>query len=29
MPVAYLIVESNVTDPERFKRYMAAAPAKP
>ena len=27
MPAAYLIVESNVTDPEGFKRYMAAAPA--
>ena len=27
MPVAYLVVESNVTDPEAFKRYMAAAPA--
>jgi uncharacterized protein (DUF1330 family) len=27
MPAAYLIVESNVTDPEAFKRYMAAAPA--
>ena len=26
MPAAYLIVESNVTDPEGFKRYMAAAP---
>jgi uncharacterized protein (DUF1330 family) len=26
MPAAYLIVESNITDPERFKRYMAAAP---
>jgi len=26
MPVAYLIVESNITDPETFKRYMAAAP---
>ena len=26
MPAAYLIVESNVTDPEMFKRYMAAAP---
>ena len=23
---AYLIVESNITDPEAFKRYMAAAP---
>ena len=27
MPAAYLIVESNITDPEAFKRYMAAAPA--
>lgn len=26
MPVAYLIVESNITDPEAFKQYMAAAP---
>ena len=26
MPVAYLIVESKVTDPEQFKAYMAAAP---
>ena len=26
MPAAYLIVESQVTDPEQFKRYMAAAP---
>ena len=26
MPAAYLIVESQVTDPELFKRYMAAAP---
>ncbi len=26
MPAAYLIVESQVTDPEAFKRYMAAAP---
>ena len=26
MPAAYLIVESKVTDPEAFKRYMAAAP---
>ena len=23
---AYLVVESNITDPEAFKRYMAAAP---
>jgi uncharacterized protein (DUF1330 family) len=27
MPAAYLIVESQVTDPELFKAYMAAAPA--
>ncbi len=27
MPVAYLIVESSITDPEAFKQYMAAAPA--
>lgn len=27
MAVAYLIVESNITDPETFKKYMAAAPA--
>jgi uncharacterized protein (DUF1330 family) len=27
MPVAYLIVESQITDPEAFKAYMAAAPA--
>ncbi len=26
MPAAYLIVESQITDPELFKRYMAAAP---
>ena len=26
MPAAYLIVESKITDPEAFKRYMAAAP---
>ncbi|MDH4052914.1 MAG: DUF1330 domain-containing protein [Rubrivivax sp.] len=26
MPKAYLVVESQVTDPEAFKRYMAAAP---
>ena len=26
MPAAYLVVESNITDPESFKRYMAAAP---
>ncbi len=27
MPAAYLIVESQVSDPEQFKQYMAAAPA--
>ena len=27
MPVAYLIVESQIADLEAFKRYMAAAPA--
>jgi len=27
MTVAYLIVEMNITDPERYKRYMAEAPA--
>jgi len=27
MPTAYLIVESQITDPEQFKAYMAAAPA--
>ena len=27
MPAAYLIVESQITDPEAFKQYMAAAPA--
>ena len=26
MTAAYLIVESNITDPEAFKRYLAAAP---
>ncbi|RVU45172.1 DUF1330 domain-containing protein [Rubrivivax rivuli] len=26
MPAAYLIVESQVTDPEQFKQYMASAP---
>jgi uncharacterized protein (DUF1330 family) len=26
MPAAYLIVESQVTDPEQFKQYMGAAP---
>ena len=27
MPVAYLMVEMNVTDPERYKAYIAEAPA--
>ena len=27
MPAAYLIVESNISDPEKFEAYMAAAPA--
>ena len=27
MPSAYLIVESQITDPEAFKHYIAAAPA--
>ena len=27
MPAAYLVVESQITDPEAFKAYMAAAPA--
>ena len=27
MPVAYLVVEMHITDPERYKAYMAAAPA--
>ena len=26
MPAAYLIIETNITDPESFKVYMAAAP---
>ena len=26
MPVAYIIVESKITDPEQFKKYMSAAP---
>lgn len=26
MPAAYLIVEMNITDPERYKEYMARAP---
>lgn len=27
MPAAYLIVDMQVTDPEQYKQYMAAAPA--
>jgi uncharacterized protein (DUF1330 family) len=27
MPHAYVIVEMKVSDPERYKQYMAAAPA--
>jgi uncharacterized protein (DUF1330 family) len=27
MPVAYLIVEMKINDPERYKEYMATAPA--
>jgi len=27
MPAAYLIVEMQITDPERYREYMAAAPA--
>jgi uncharacterized protein (DUF1330 family) len=27
MPAAYVIVDLKITDPERFKAYMAAAPA--
>ena len=27
MPVAYLVVEMKITDPEKFKGYMAGAPA--
>ena len=27
MPAAYMIVESNISDPEKFKDYMASAPA--
>ena len=27
MPAAYVIVEMKVSDPERYKQYMAAAPA--
>ena len=26
MPVAYILVESKISDPEQFKKYMAAAP---
>ena len=26
MPVAYIVVESKISDPEQFKAYMAAAP---
>lgn len=27
MPVAYLVVEMQITDPEQFKHYMAVTPA--
>jgi uncharacterized protein (DUF1330 family) len=27
MPAAYIIVEMKIADPERYKEYMAAAPA--
>ena len=27
MPVAYLIVEMNISNPEQYKEYMARAPA--
>ena len=27
MPVAYVIVDMKVSDPEQYKQYMAAAPA--
>jgi len=27
MPAAYLIVEMHISDPERYKQYMAEAPA--
>jgi uncharacterized protein (DUF1330 family) len=27
MPVAYLMVEMKITDPEQYKQYMAEAPA--
>jgi uncharacterized protein (DUF1330 family) len=26
MPVAYIVVESKISDPENFNKYMAAAP---
>ncbi|MBL8342497.1 MAG: DUF1330 domain-containing protein [Rubrivivax sp.] len=26
MPAAYIVVESKISDPEQFKKYMAAAP---
>ncbi len=27
VPVAYVLVEMNISDPDRYKQYMAAAPA--
>ena len=27
MPVAYIVVESKISDPEQFKKYMDKAPA--
>jgi uncharacterized protein (DUF1330 family) len=27
MPVAYIIVDMKISDPEQYKQYMAAAPA--
>ncbi len=27
MPAAYLIVEMNISDPDRYREYVAAAPA--
>jgi uncharacterized protein (DUF1330 family) len=27
MPAAYVLVEMNITDPERYRQYMAEAPA--
>ena len=27
MPAAYILVDSQISDPERFKAYMVAAPA--